>query len=119
MEGALEAESGSPLFRANGFDVPLSAYPFAGQARPSAVILGIRPEHVAVRPPRDGEPSYGARVELVEPMGADTVLRCRVGGVDLVVRGEGDTAFERGQQIGLALDPRRVLLFDRASGDLL
>jgi multiple sugar transport system ATP-binding protein len=119
VEGTLEAGAGAPAFRSGGFGVPLATYPFRGDGRPGEVILGIRPEHIAVRPPREGEPSYPARIELVEPMGADTVLRCRVAGVDLVVRGEGDAAYERGQEVLLAIDPRRVLLFDRTSGDLL
>lgn len=61
-----------------------------------AATLGVRPEAISLDP--DG---IGATVESVEYLGADLVLRCRIGTEMLLVRTDGRHLAEPGQRVGL------------------
>jgi ABC-type sugar transport system ATPase subunit len=77
---------------------------------PGTVKLGIRPEHLVIRPEGGGD--LPATVTLRETLGGDAYLYVRTpSGQALVVRAEGDTALNHGDRIGLALPPSRVHLF--------
>jgi ABC-type sugar transport system ATPase subunit len=77
---------------------------------PGAVTLGIRPEHLTIRP--EGEGDLPATVTLRETLGGDAYLYVRTpSGQAMVVRAEGDTPLNHGDRIGLALPPARVHLF--------
>jgi sn-glycerol 3-phosphate transport system ATP-binding protein len=80
------------------------------------VTVGIRPEHLAATRGADG--TLPLRVELIEPLGAETLVHGRLEGdaVELTARVQGDSPVEPGAVLGLAVDPRHVHLFDRASG---
>ena len=73
------------------------------------VLVGMRPEHLEVA--NDG---LAAEVVVVEPTGADTLIFCKVGGVDVtaVVRERHD--FHPGK--ALRLKPRLTYVFDPSSG---
>jgi multiple sugar transport system ATP-binding protein len=75
------------------------------------VLLGIRPEHLALA--TDGLP---ADVIVVEPTGADTQLYCEVGGADVNVVLRDRTGTRAGDGVRLAPDLSKVHLFDAASG---
>jgi ABC-type sugar transport system ATPase subunit len=77
-----------------------------GAAPAGTVKLGIRPEHLVLRPANQGQLS--ATVSLTETLGGDAYLYVRLsGGQTLVVRAEGDTALDHGAEIGLDLPPHR------------
>ena len=73
------------------------------------VTVGVRPEHLSVRD--EGVP---AEVVVVEPTGADTLIFCKMGGIDVtaVVRERHD--FKPGESIRLY--PELTYLFDPSSG---
>ncbi len=80
-----------------------------------ALTLGVRPEHVALAAP--GTPgSFEAPVQLLEPLGNETLVYCTVAGRLFVVRGPGalDAAVDR--PVGLSLSARHLHLFDPADG---
>jgi ABC-type sugar transport system ATPase subunit len=73
---------------AAGGSVPVGAH--AGAAgRP--IVLGVRPEHLRLAPP-DGPEGIPARVRVVESLGHEVLVLCRIEGVegDLVVRTDAD-----------------------------
>ncbi|MFM7335522.1 MAG: ABC transporter ATP-binding protein [Tabrizicola sp.] len=77
-----------------------------GAAPAGTVKLGIRPEHLVLRPAGQGQLS--ATVSLTETLGGDAYLYVRLaGGQTLVVRAEGDTTLDHGAVIGLDLPPKR------------
>ncbi len=101
--------AGMKVALGQGIDMPApSALATAHEGR--EVLLGVRPEHLAVR--ADGVP---AEVVVVEPTGADTQIFCKVAGTDVtaVVRERHD--FKPGIVIRLA--PELTFVFDRASGE--
>jgi multiple sugar transport system ATP-binding protein len=74
-------------------------------------LLGIRPEHL-----RQDASGIDATVDVVEPLGADTMVSCRVGAETLMARLPGDATVAAGDAIRLAFDPADAMLFDLASG---
>ncbi len=78
--------------------------------------IGVRPENVIVRPAGDGRLS--GRVELVESLGADTLIYASVEGqgdhgVQLIARQNERTGLHPGDAVGLDIVPASFHLFDR------
>ncbi|SFQ97717.1 ABC transporter ATP-binding protein [Poseidonocella sedimentorum] len=102
------------VFESGDFRVPLAAYPFdSAQPGGRPVTLGIRPEHVLTGPMAKTAPvAMGATVEMVEPMGSDTLVWARVAGLPLRLRMDGQAAVAPGDQLDIGLDLARAALFD-------
>jgi len=76
------------------------------------VLLGSRPEHLA--PTAGG--ALGARVEVIEPTGADTLLMCTLGGQELTVVVRDRVTLRPGDPVQLAPELDKLHVFDAASG---
>jgi ABC-type sugar transport system ATPase subunit len=87
-------------------------------AAPRSVRLGIRPEHIELRAPGQGD--LDGLVILRETLGGDAYLYVRLAhGETVVVRAEGDTLLAPGETVGLALTPRRLHQFDAGGRTIL
>jgi multiple sugar transport system ATP-binding protein len=77
--------------------------------------IGVRPENVIVRPAGAGQ--IAGQVELIESLGADTLIYAQVGGngngVQLVARQNTRTPLRVGDKVGLDIAPSSFHLFDR------
>jgi len=82
----------------------------AGDRVPSDGFVGMRPESVTVRPSGGGV--IQGRVELVEALGADTLIYVDVGGTQLISRQAERTTARAGDLVGLDLDPTALHFFD-------
>ena len=82
----------------------------AGDRVPADGFVGMRPESVRVR--TSGGGAIPGRVELVEALGADTLIYVDVGGAQLVSRQAERTAAHPGDQVGLDLDATALHFFD-------
>lgn len=83
-----------------------------------SAILGVRPEHVVVGDGASQQPfSFDAVIEIVEPMGADTVAWTRLGSHSFTFRADAELNLAEGQTIRLGYDTARASLFDAATGD--
>ena len=80
----------------------------------TAVTVGIRPEHL--RPVPAAEAMLSGQVEMVEQLGADTLLHVGHGAETIIARMPHEIRHEVGSTIHLTADPARVFLFDSASG---
>lgn len=112
----VEASREGDAYAAPSFRVPA---PRAGL--PERVTLGVRPEHVQVLAREDAAGRIVVRAAVVdaEPLGAETHLRLDAGGVVLRARVPGFDAPARGAPVDLAIEARRLLWFDAATGDRL
>ena len=82
-----------------------------GGRLPADGFLGVRPEALRVRQGQGlGAP---ARVELIEALGADTLIHVDVGGVPLVARQNERTALQAGDAVSVELDPAVLHFFNR------
>ena len=82
------------------------------------VLLGIRPEHMyraAGTAPRPDCGRIDATVEIVEPMGANTLVNFHLGEASLLVRLDGTAAERPGETLALDVDMNRAILIDPAS----
>jgi sn-glycerol 3-phosphate transport system ATP-binding protein len=85
-------------------------------AQGAAVTLGIRPEHL--RPVDAASAMVGGEVQMVEQLGADTLVHLAHGDGTIVARLHGEHP-DVGTMLHLAADPANVFLFDTASGTRL
>jgi sn-glycerol 3-phosphate transport system ATP-binding protein len=86
------------------------------------VLVGLRPEHIG--PAGEDRSSEGpllrAGVELLEPLGSDKVVHCRLDpdpGEPLVVRLPGTSSVSQGQSLELTFPGSRIHLFDKSTGN--
>jgi multiple sugar transport system ATP-binding protein len=78
--------------------IPLAGYSLQKANDGSSIVLGVRPEHVAVNEDARKMPfSMESEIEIVEPMGADTVAWTRIGGQPLTFRAAAEVQLEPGQ----------------------
>ena len=80
----------------------------------SAVTVGIRPEHL--RPCNAGEAMVSGTVEMVEQLGADTLVHIGHGVGTAIARLPHDSRHDVGTTIHLTAEPSRVFLFDSETG---
>jgi multiple sugar transport system ATP-binding protein len=76
------------------------------------VIMGMRPEHLALG---DGAPglSFDARVDVVEQLGSEILLETRVGSHSVTVaRVPAETPIASGDQVRVSAQPGRLHFFD-------
>jgi sn-glycerol 3-phosphate transport system ATP-binding protein len=82
------------------------------------VMFGIRPEDM--QPCAESEAMLSLEIELVEPLGADTLVYGRVaGGVRIATRLPSGAAARLGDKLPLRYDPARAHYFDAESGKRL
>ncbi|MGJ7562422.1 ABC transporter ATP-binding protein [Variovorax sp. GB1R11] len=85
-----------------------------GGRLPADGFLGVRPEGLRVHA-KQGAPvsDVQGRVELIEALGADTLIHVDVGGVPLVARQNDRTPLQAGDDVAVELDPSVLHLFNR------
>jgi multiple sugar transport system ATP-binding protein len=82
------------------------------------VILGIRPEHCAdSRPhePESGLAGFRVRVDVVEPLGMDTMIHFRLGAQRISSLVDPYAAKDAGDEMELMMDMRKMQLIDPIS----
>ncbi|MBS0594257.1 MAG: sn-glycerol-3-phosphate import ATP-binding protein UgpC [Proteobacteria bacterium] len=80
--------------------------------RAGELILGLRPEHA-----QWGAGAWELRVEVVESLGAERLVYCRLGGDLFIVRIDGTLPAPRpGERVPLGADAQRLHWFDPATG---
>ena len=98
VNGVFHHESGD-------FELPIRA----PGAPDQPVIAGLRPEAVRLVPPGEGA---AAEVNLVEPLGSETLVTLGAGSVVIVARVEGTTPVKLGDRVGVSVASDAVHWFD-------
>jgi sn-glycerol 3-phosphate transport system ATP-binding protein len=86
----------------------------ANAAVGGSITVGVRPEHLT--PCAPSAANLVGSVEMIEALGADTLIHVAVGGSSIVARLPQGAPATVGEPIALAAAPARVYLFDAASG---
>jgi len=82
-----------------------------GVRLPGDGVVGLRPESVTLKSPGHGQ--FDGRVELVEALGAETLIYLSThNGAQLTARQSSRTALRVGDNVGVDLDANSVHLFD-------
>ena len=99
--------------------IPLSGYRF--DKAPNGAfdgVLGIRPEHVAVGEDSKKMPfAIESEIEIVEPMGADTIAWTKIGGQPFTFRADAELNLHPGNKVPIGFDPARGSVFSATNGE--
>ena len=107
IPGMVEETSEGRRFRGVSFTLDLP--PTLAHAAPGPATLGLRPEHLSIQPYNH---AIKAEVQLVEPLGKETLLYCDYGGdKPLIAIIDGTQMCHTGEQLELACDPGRLYVF--------
>ena len=85
----------------------------------AALKLGVRPENLALAPTAPDALALPAQVQLLEPLGAETLVTLRIGRAEMVARCPASFAHRPGTAVVVHVEPRHLHLFDAASGAAL
>ncbi|HEX2780752.1 MAG TPA: sn-glycerol-3-phosphate ABC transporter ATP-binding protein UgpC, partial [Gemmatimonadaceae bacterium] len=105
MRGTLERVGDGLEFRGAGIALPLDGERSRALAAHAGkpVVAGVRPEHVhAAAPPSSARAVSGFTVDVVEPLGNETLLHARGNGQDLTASLSPQSLPEPGQPVPLA-----------------
>lgn len=120
VDADLAFENDGFVVRGDGFKLSLPLSARAAGLTSGAVVLGIRPENLA-RCDATGisDGVFKGEITLIEQMGAQTVLGCRVGKATLRAMVPRDDSASRGQPIFMHWASGSIHLFDPESGRTL
>jgi multiple sugar transport system ATP-binding protein len=117
VKGRIEGNGSGPEFVCGRRRLPLSGYRFSAKPVPGQeVVLGVRPEHLEITAAGTW-PDF--KVDIVEPMGADTVIWCSDRDGTVQVRTSGSKKAVPGEPLGLGVDAAQVSLFASETGERL
>jgi multiple sugar transport system ATP-binding protein len=121
IEGKIESGGDGAAFARGSLRIPLPAVGAWGEWNGREVVLGVRPEDVRLAGGAGGGSagSFAARVEVVEPLGSETLLSVTAGEAALVLRLPGAEPPGVGDELALAVEPSRVHFFSPADGEVL
>lgn len=112
LDGTLNGET----FQTGDLSMPMDGYAFQNGARSEAATIGIRPEHIVTGELVNRAPvTTSVKVELVEPMGSDTLVYAQLGQDQLRVRMDGHASVQSGDDLPIGFEPHKASLFDSAS----
>ena len=101
---------GGSFVSEGGLQLPVGAAPAGAEGRPA--VYGIRPEHFV--PAGEGHALSG-RVQVVEPLGSDTLIHFVLGPSTLTARVAPEMRPNPGEDLHIGVDPSRIHLFDAAT----
>ncbi len=114
----LDGELLGRSFLRGHLELPLADYPFIhGQCADCSAMIGIRPEHIVTgKDLNEATVTTQVVVDMVEPMGADTLVHTRLEGTAFQIRMTGQAQVRKNDRLLIGIDPLRASLFDRESG---
>ncbi|MBB4050732.1 multiple sugar transport system ATP-binding protein [Devosia subaequoris] len=111
IEGTL---NGNTFTSTDGTVMPVGAYEYiAAPTGETKVVLGIRPEHIFVGDAAADMPfKTEVEIEIVEPMGSETLAWTKIAGLPVTFRCSADIDINAGDKITVGFDIARGSLFD-------
>ncbi len=85
----------------------------------TAIVLGVRPEHLSLQPAPAAEGQFQFQVDLIEPTGAESHVYGRCGGVPMILALAGRSPLGPGDTVQLAARPELLHVFDKTTGNRL
>jgi len=104
------------MFVAEVTDINLDRCEFVDAVQSDQLSFGIRPEHVSLRKAADsGFFETELEIDVVEPMGSDTLVWSRFGSLDFRFRVDGHISLKTGDRQFIHFNPHSASIFDRQS----
>jgi multiple sugar transport system ATP-binding protein len=111
VSGQIEDGSEGARFVAPGFTMRLPVGK-AHSAWPAQVIVGLRPEDLALRPAGQG---VSGTVQLIEQLGAESIVYVAAGDQMITVKVDKESSVRRDENVSLSIAPETVHFFDARS----
>ncbi|MEQ1515488.1 MAG: sn-glycerol-3-phosphate ABC transporter ATP-binding protein UgpC [Usitatibacteraceae bacterium] len=92
---------------------------FARQLSGRAVTFGVRPEDIGMERASENDVRLEARVVVVEPLGAETLVTLACEGGELIARLPPSILFKPNESVGVWVNMAKTHLFDAESGAVL
>ncbi len=110
LQGTL---NGASFTAEDGTVIPVGTYQFTTPATGATkAVLGVRPEHIVLGDDAKAMPfSLEVEIEIVEPMGSDTLAWTRIAGHAVTFRAASDVHLAVGQKLLVGFDPARGSIF--------
>lgn len=108
FEGHLE----NGVFTMGDIALPMADYEYANGPVNGPAIVGIRPEHILTGDQVAGAVSAQVTIDIVEPMGSDTLVYSSLNGKPLHIRMDGKAKVAAGETITIGFDPTSASMFD-------
>jgi len=112
----VEGELADGAFVRGAFRLKLDAERARGQDG-RKVVLGLRSEDVEIGTDRGGD--LNGQAVLISPLGSEQHVNVQVHGVELIVRAPKEARIAVGDRIDIAIEPRRLHLFDASTDETL
>jgi multiple sugar transport system ATP-binding protein len=115
IDGVIDA-SGTPSFSSEALGFDLTGYEYVDGPKAGPAWFGIRPEHIMSGEQALSQPvQMDVEVELVEPMGSDTLVWATMNGLPMHFRMDGQAAVQEEQRMRVGFDPARANIFEKES----
>ncbi|WP_127752574.1 ABC transporter ATP-binding protein [Devosia sp. 1566] len=121
INGTLNGGAQPHFVAEDGTHVSMGTYDFATAPQGATkTVLGVRPEHIVLGDVAATMPfSTEVEIEIVEPMGSDTLAWTRIAGQPVTFRADSDVQLHVGQKLLVGFDPARGSIFDTQSTNRL
>lgn len=123
--GVLVRRASAWFFRAESgrcLRLELASAPHLERYLDKAIVLGMRPEHIACGPPESGasgDATIEGKILAVQPAGPDTYLQLCAGGILFAARVPASSQVRPGQWCACSLDMGQARLFDPGTGNAI
>ncbi|KKC39576.1 ABC transporter ATP-binding protein [Devosia epidermidihirudinis] len=114
LQGQLHGGAQPTFVADDGTSITTGKYDFAvAPAGVTKAVLGVRPEHIVIGEAARSMPfSAEVEIEIVEPMGSDTLAWTKIAGHQVTFRADSDVHLEVGQKLLVGFDPARGSIFN-------
>jgi multiple sugar transport system ATP-binding protein len=120
ISGELRVNSDPVLVTADGTAIKLAGYKFAAPpVNGRKAVLGVRPEQIHIEEKLEAATALPLELNLVEPMGADSLLWGSIGSETVSIRVGPDDTHRIGEKVDVYFQPGMASVFDQESGDRL
>jgi len=115
LECSIKEQDGKLMFISEDLSItlPENWVSYLAGMKGQQINLGIRPENIVVD---SSAHNIQAKVEVVEPLGSETLLHLRVGGQGLVVKAGPDYKPSVGEMIGITFEMNKAHVFSKETG---
>jgi multiple sugar transport system ATP-binding protein len=121
LKSEIEGAGAKAVLKLGAAKINLKDYTPLAPLMPKQVEFGVRPEHIRINAGAEAglSDSFNAVVDIVEPMGSDSLVWLNLGGQNLSARVESSEQYRPGEKVKIRFRVGLASLFDEATGDRL
>jgi multiple sugar transport system ATP-binding protein len=121
LKSEIDGAGAKAMLKLGSAKINLKDYTPLAPLMPKQVEFGVRPEHIRINAGAEAglSESFDAVVDIVEPMGSDSLVWLTLGGQTLSARVESSEQYRPGEKVKIRFRVGLASLFDEASGDRL